>query len=358
MEDVGTDYLAKVKTKLGVFRPGGVYWCGTKHIGFDTEYRKRHNIPLDRGSSPTADCYPTSIIPPYKDQDKLLIVRGGIGDLLALSILHDTAPEVIVLTQKSLYPVLDWWKTPPKRKDFNEPLWTVKYPAKITDVAGRLGQTSGDHAITAGSRENWYDITARSVGRIGLPGRPQLRQDKRPAYIDRIGTRSILIVHNATSVNRTAELAPILEAIDGSGMDVFYYDAKRHLIREDKHSPKVWPNPTPLEQYLSDLYYAGFVISVDTSAIHFREGIGKPALGLYSSFTTESRTRDYQFTHSIDIKSDCTLAPCFLNFTKCPVGQKIEQELGPIHWAPCLGRDNEQIIEQVREGYRVAKSRL
>lgn len=347
----GTDYLAKVKTRIGKFVPGGVYWCGTKHIGFDVQYRKRNNIPLEFGASPTADTFPTSLIPPYTDQDKLLIVRGGIGDLLALSILHDAAPEVIVLTTKSLFPLMEWWETTPKLKHFNEPLFMLHYPERLADKAKTLGQTAGDHIITAGSRENWYDITARSVGKAGLPGRPQLKQDMRPRYMDRLGPESILIVNKATSINRTAELAPILMAIQGSGQDVYFYDDERRLTW---YGEKKWPNPTPLEQYLADLYYAGFVISVDTSAIHFREGIAKPALGLYSSFTTESRTRDYKYTHSIDVKSACSLAPCFINFEKCPVIQSLEKDGMPINHAPCLGSDNELLIEQIKAGMETA----
>ena len=60
MEDVGRDYLAKVKTPIGQFKPGGVYWCGTKFIGFDTDYRRRNGIPLDNGKSPTATKTKTS----------------------------------------------------------------------------------------------------------------------------------------------------------------------------------------------------------------------------------------------------------------------------------------------------------
>jgi ADP-heptose:LPS heptosyltransferase len=127
---------------------------------------------------------------------------------------------------------------------------------------------------------------------------------------------------------------------------VYYYDDQRRLVW---HNEKTWPNPTPLEQYIADLYYAGFVISVDTSAIHFREGLAKPALGLYSSFSTESRTKYYTYTHSIDIKSPCTLAPCFMNFKRCPVGEQALKEYGSQDYAPCLGEENELLVTQIRE---------
>ena len=83
------------------------------------------------------------------------------------------------------------------------------------------------------------------------------------------------------------------------------------------------------DQYLNQLDRAKFVISVDTSAIHFREGIGKPALGLYGAFSADSRTKYYKFTKSIDIKSNCDIQPCFLHEKQCP---KITTE----KFAPCL----------------------
>jgi ADP-heptose:LPS heptosyltransferase len=66
-----------------------------------------------------------------------------------------------------------------------------------------------------------------------------------------------------------------------------------------------------LTEYLYQLDTADFVISVDTSAIHFREGVGKPALGVYSSFTKESRTKYYIYTLSLDVKGNCPIQPCF-----------------------------------------------
>jgi hypothetical protein len=334
MEDVGRDYLAKIKTTTGNFKVGGVYWCGTKFIGFDTDYRMRHGIPLDNGKSSTADTYPSTIIPAFTDQKKLLIVRGGIGDLLALSILQDVAEDVTVVTSKSLFHVLDWWKHPPKMKHFNEPLFNIKYPQKIENVVKEYGQQVGDHIIAQGSPKNWYEIISDSVGKPFLRGKPLLKPALKAK--NRLKEWSILVVHKATSVNRTADLKAILAAIP-EGFEVYWYDNDRRI-----NSLGGMGDKTTIKQFFADLYYADFVISVDTSAIHFREGIGKPALGLYSSFTAESRTKYYQFTQSIDIKSGCPIQPCFYNQRKCPIIREGE------NCAPCLGADS-GITEQVRE---------
>lgn len=334
MEDVGIDYLAKVKRNIGVFRSGGVYWCGSKHIGFDTDYRRRNGIRLDCGKSPTADTFPSAIIPNFKNQDRLLIVRGGIGDLLALSILQREAKEVHVVTSKGLFPVLDWWQIQPKRKHFNEPLTTIKYPTKIEEWAKRYGQQNGDEVIAQGSPENWYRIISKSVGKEFIGGRPQLNVNKIPDAPNRLDHPSILIVHQATSRNRSASLSQIVRAIKTSRLkDIYFYDIQRRLNGEGEK--------TTIKQYLADLYYADFVISVDTSAIHFREGICKPALGLYSSFSAESRTKYYEFTQSMDIASPCLIRPCFKNMTDCPYAEK------DYIYPPCLGEHNNQMVEQI-----------
>ncbi|HQQ81930.1 MAG TPA: hypothetical protein PK059_02015 [Cyclobacteriaceae bacterium] len=321
MEDVGYDFLAKIKRGTGSFKSGGVYWCGSKFIRFDPYI---------------ADTYPSTLIPPFVDQKKLLIVRGGIGDLLALSVLGDVAEEVHVVTTRGLFHVLDWWEHTPRRKHFNEPLFQVKYPKKIEDYCREFGQQTGDHIIAQGSRENWYDIIAKSVNKPFLGGRPVLKQGQKAPIlgVNRLQKMSILVVNKATSVNRSGDLTAILSAIP-PGFAVYWYDSQQKLNGVGKE--------TTIQQYLSDLYYADFVISVDTSAIHFREGINKPALGLYSSFSAESRTRYYHATQSMDIKSPCTIQPCFYNKTKCPVMME-----GDDH-APCLGPDNLEFAEQIRE---------
>lgn len=333
MENTGYDYLATIKRTVGDFKVGGVYWCGSKFIRFDPYF---------------ANLESTSIIPRFTDQKKLLLVRGGIGDLLALSILCDVTEEVTVLTTKSLFPVLDWWEKIPRKKHFQEPLWTIKYPNKLADVVKSWGQASGDEIIAQGSKENWYEIISRSVDRPFLGGRPKLRK-LIPEESNRFLGRTILIIHKATSVNRSAEIGSLLRATikankeTGEQFRICWYDEGgkdygQRLLREADQSL----GNTTLKQYLADLYYADFVISVDTSAIHFREGIEKPALGIYSSFSAESRTKHYQFTRSIDVKSPCQIQPCFMNFTQCPVAQKDDK------YAPCLGPDNPDFETQIK----------
>lgn len=315
VEDVGFDYLAKIKRGIGTFKSNGVYWCGSKYIKFD---------PF------IADTYPSTLVPPYVDQEKLLIVRGGIGDLLALSVLCEVAPEVVVITSKNLFHVLDWWEVTPTKKHFNEPLFTVRFPKKVEDYCNEYGQQAGDHVIAQGSRENWYEIIAKSVNQPFLGGKPRLK--KALNGVNRLKKGSVLVVHKATSVNRSAQLTAIYQALEPK-YEFYFYDDERRLNGNGEK--------TTIHQYLADLYFADFVVSVDTSAIHFREGIGKPALGLYTSFSAESRTKYYTATQSIDIPSPCPFQPCFYNKRDCT------NRVPEAKYVPCLSMDNPEFINTV-----------
>ena len=106
------------------------------------------------------------------------------------------------------------------------------------------------------------------------------------------------------------------------------------------HATK-WTN----QEYLQALNDYEFVVSVDTSAIHIREGLGLPALGLYGAFSVESRAKYYQFTKCIDVKNDCLFSPCFTHNEKpCT-----ENKGG---YAPCLSNYpyiNEELEKYLKE---------
>ena len=89
-------------------------------------------------------------------------------------------------------------------------------------------------------------------------------------------------------------------------------------------------------------------ISVDTAAIHFREGVERPGLGIYSSFTTESRTKHYRFTHSFDVKSPCRFQPCFKHQSE--INEVCRESAGGSLEAPCLSEKyNPGFVDQLVE---------
>ena len=281
--------LVKFKKRLQTYRPGEVYVVDQKNLA---------NLPKG-----FADVYPYDILPAYDGtQPNFYILRsGGLGDLFALSCLQDMNPTVI--TNRENFAALDWWRQPPKRKTFQQPLFTVKYPEKMETVAKRYGVLRGEDAIELGSRQNWMEIFNLAAGRSAVM-EADLRPDLDYTKASPLFEGQCLIVSKSTSINRSADT-----------------DTIRQVAQKYFQSVVISENLGRLgvKRWLEYLAMADFVISVDTSAIHFREGVRLPALGLYSSFEAESRTRYYRYTTSVNISSPCELQPCHLrNQIRCP----------------------------------------
>jgi len=297
-----------VRKTFGTFVKNGVYWVDEANAM--------------RASAFNVDLYPSTIIQKYTNQPNLLLVRSaGIGDIIALSSLTNIADNTIILTQGKYKPLKNYFQDKCTFKSFEEPLFMVKFPNTMERECKRYGQMIGDEQIEQGSTRNWYEILSESVNQAFEPeyGRPQLRR------FSSIGSDYCIVVPHASSVNRSAD-RDMLKRVASK-----YF---KHVIMADEQT---WT----FEDYLYNLYHALYVISVDTSAIHFREGIGRPALGIYSSFTTDSRTKYYTHTKSINIQSTCEYQPCFKH--EYDVCTKLSN--GSKH-VPCLSTELSNDIEQ------------
>jgi len=305
-------YLMLIKKPFQTFAPNEVYWIDHTNASLiNQSFASIH--PVDE------------VFPKYNNHLHLLIVRsGGIGDLLALSVLQNIAPKTTVLTHKKYFAALDWWHNVPTKKDFQKPLVTLEKNQSLKDAFKNTGIMRGEEAIEMGSKKNWYEIFYESVGQKFLHGRPQIKTSSK-------AKKGCMIVPYATSVNRSADITTILKVASEFFNDIHFHE-----------------NFRTTEKYLEELSSFEFVISVDTSAIHFREGIGKPALGIYGSFDKESRTKYYQYTKSINIKSPCEIQPCHLrNSVRCPKAKGNEKS------APCLSPGfNPSFEVQLREALK------
>lgn len=309
------------KRNWGIARPGDVFWMDRFHLD-----QVPHNV-IGRIHTDTT----ISKFDPNKHKNLLIVRSGGIGDLLALSDIAlsaiDQGIKLAVLTQRRMFPVIDWWKAQPTwLRHFDQPLFNVKRKS-VPEFLQDWGTLRGEDVIERGSRDNWYQIFSDASG-LASKGRPQLRNVR--------GTNTeteemvLRIVAGSTSVNRTMAI----EAVN----DI----------------TKKWPGPvitnkeSSLRDYLYDLYDAEMVISVDTAAIHFREGVCKPALGLYTAFTAESRTKFYRYTKSINIKSPCEFQPCFLHANTGKCYKAKPEDLV----APCLDpKFNPSLEEQITKAF-------
>lgn len=304
-------YLMHVKRAFQSFAKNGVYWVD------------KHNA--SKVPPPYADFYPATILKPYTNQPNLVLVRsGGIGDIIALSALTGIADNTIILTQDKFKPLADYFDYPVVFKGFNDPLFMVKFPQTMQTVAANYAMMYGEQVIENGSTQNWFEILYQSINITldgNYEGRPLLKTQTTDV------NDCCLIVAAASCINRTADKQMLVNICSRYFATI--------VVADEQH----WT----FTQYLQQLDKAKFVVSVDTSAIHFREGVGKPALGIYGAFTAKSRTKYYTFTKSIDVSSQCPLQPCFKHSNEiCPFVQP------PDTAAPCLHpKTNTTLYEQI-----------
>ena len=288
-----------VKKPFQKFIRGGVYWVDETNAA---------QVPPAYANFESADT-----IKKYDSHYHLLLVRSsGIGDIIALSSLVGYAEKTTILTQSKYKPLAAYFELPVTFKGFEEPLFNIEYSKGLDYYTQRTGMMYGDTDIDKGSRDNWFEILSKSVNFEFEPdyGRPQL------ISLTNEVNDVCIVVSQSSSVNRTASK---------SELDKLARKYFKNVIHADEQG---WT----FSEYLHELDKARYVISVDTSAIHFREGIGKPALGLYGAFTTDSRTKYYKFTKSVNVKSSCEIQPCFYHDNQlCP---KVTD-----NFAPCLSNN-------------------
>ena len=296
----------------------------------------------------------------YGDKENLFIMRpGAIGDVIAISCLRNLMPDKVFLfiTNLDQYPVLDWWQLPPQYvRTYKEPLFTK---VDLVAWAGILKYTHGyswGGEVENGSHQNWYEIIFKVIA-MNNPSpelcRPFLRKDrisKTPSSIQKIqkefdySVKSILLCPRASSNMRCISFEDLFNSVKPLAKDSLLFVHEKNLTNQDKLFIYMIRDlciciisaPTVAEFFL-DCYDADLVISVDTAAIHFREGIEKPAIAIYASFESQARCKYYKFVKCIDIKSHCRLQPCFLHDDRKNETCEIQKEIKTLESsAPCL----------------------
>jgi hypothetical protein len=309
-------WLLRVKVNNPPFVKDGVYL-------FDDENVKK--VP-----DKAADKYNYFNIKPITTQKNLLLIRsGGIGDLMAYSVLQHRAENVVFITQAKYRPYLKLWQKPPIFKAPSSPIFIAKTFESMVKQLEDYGRMTGEEdAIELGSRENWYNIINRAANQPNEHQRPQLIQPQGEQI------KGCLIVSNSSVVDRTADNTAIVKAC------LPYFN---HIILAHDQG---WKD----EEYINALMRYEYVISVDTSAIHIREGFGLPALGLYGAFEKDCRTLGHIYTQSIQI-NNCT--PCHRHSRlPCQFNQGTK-------FAPCLSGEvmTKQIEEHLKQNYEYTNSK-
>jgi hypothetical protein len=346
-----------IKSKKMTVKEGEVYLlpekeamplaAGLRLVGFNEHFRM---IKL------------ADVLAPYQygDIENIMMMKpGAIGDIIALSALRFILPKkhIIFITNEISYPIFDWWQYPPNLIRTYQGSIFEKVDAE--ELVSILKYTRGfmyRGEIENGSPKNWYEIIFSTIGIDNpLPEfcRPCLRQDRinsLPSNIQKImgefepRLKSILLCPRATSNMRSMSLENLYNAIRPNAPEDMLFIHEKNLTNRDRvfiHLKKDYRlcviNAKNMAAFFLDCYDADQVISTDTAHLHFREGIGKPAIGIYSAFTSESRCKYYKYVKTIDIKSPCKLQPCFLHSNKEPDTCSVQKdnELNDSE-APCL----------------------
>ena len=324
-------FFAHFKRNYGFARPGDVFWVDDKAASQIPKHVLFEMLPSTR----------LMRVDPHTGDKNFLIVRsGGIGDILALSDIARSATKVgmkvMMVTQKKMFPVVRWWsEQPASLKHFDQPLWNVKRQ-KLTDFLSDWGMMHGEDEIEKGGDRNWFQVFADASG-FPCTGRPQLRDIRLSIGVRNKCWGDMIIVTRSTSVMRTAP------------PEVFTKIQEWWNTQQKVGGVWIDIDNASTEEYLCMLYDAEMVVSVDTAAIHFREGLGKKALGVYSAFSTDCRTKYYTHTRSFDVKSKCEFQPCYLhdNIGKCFYISDGEKS------APCLTPSfNPTVEDQIFEQFK------
>lgn len=255
-------------------------------------------------------------------------IQNGIGDIWAFSSVAkflDHLPMQIHVTKK-FHPLFDWYeRRDVQLRDYYQSIAT-DYNAtnRLTKYQywRRLGLENATKQYGTG---NWFEAHYKRLNIDTTPegfDRPRLRTDRvwpQASHID--AQHSVLICHRSSCQMRSSKLEdfywPVKNALPGYHVYVHASD----LTDEDlqfcrRHRSITVIPPTDLQQLLLNAYDATIVVSTDSQALHFREGIGRPALGVFGAMTAASRCSGYLYTRAFDVRTGCPHQPCVIHENK------------------------------------------
>ena len=286
-----------------------------------------------------------------KCNNVLIICGGGIGDIIAYSALckylHEKGKKVHFATQKKYFDVLKWFQTPVEILDVEKPIF------RDFSLSNRISKYSTwrriitEMIIPLHNNRDWFEVifAYSYVDKIDTKYlRPQLikkRLTKKQSNIDK-KVKTLLICNQSSCMMRNIEFDEIYRAIPEDVKKDYkihaYEDNISGLDTMNKFTGKYQDvhfilAPT-LADFLNDLYDATDIITVDSAAVHFREGIGKRCLAMYNSFDKACRTSYYKHITAVNIKSECDKQPCFKHELKS--GDLCEKVKKWQYSAPCF----------------------
>lgn len=310
-----------LKSKDTILRKKNIYIMNDSQSQVFSNSLKRSNISNAITIVPISKIlkqFDGTKIPP-----KIIIIRaGGIGDLIAISSLvkfiqKTFNKQVTFITQAKYIPVLNWFETPVM---FHNPDKEIGVYDINFQLNPKVQYICFDNEIES-SNTNWFHIFFKNFNvDYSVYGRPALAvPDNLPKCSNNIKDKNaILLTLKSTANIRTIEFEPVYKALKPVAPNHTIYIHETNLTTADiifiknVNDKKIKIIKTGgLSDFLNDVYFAQMLISTDTGSLHFREGVKKPAIGLYGAFSAECRTKYYKYTKSFNIVSDCNYQPCF-----------------------------------------------
>lgn len=279
-------------------------------------------------------------------------LSGGIGDIIAFSALSMYLKDYIIVAYASEHfnPIIAQFAS--------GNICTRPYMAKIMNGTGSVEKLCRIPiefvAIQAGAK-NWFEAYFERIG--VTPGEEYYHPEMVTKVTPEKGT--IMICHRASCQMRSSNFEDFYVPAKRVLGNKRYFVSEMDLTDRDKlfinsHALDVTILKSgTIADHLDSLASMELVISTDTGALHYREAIRRPAIGVYAAFTVNSRTKYYRYTSSWNIASECPYQPCFAHELAKGAICKLAETTGDELTAPCqTGELFQGQLEGILKGYK------
>ena len=290
----------------------------------------------------------------------LIICGGGIGDIIAYSsickYLHEKGINIHFATQKKYFDILKWFQTPVEILDVEKPIFRDFSLSNRISKYNKWRRIFTELIIPKHNESDWFEVIFAYAGIDEIDSkylRPQLTKKRLTKKWSNINKhkKSLLICNQSSCMMRSIEFEEIYRAIPESvKKDYYIYAYEDNLSGTDtlnkftgKYQDVHFILAHTLSDFLNDLYDATEVITVDSAAVHFREGINKRCLALFNSFDKACRTSYYKHIVAVNIKSECDKQPCFKH--ELQKGDLCEKVKVWQYSAPCFRSETNKFLQ-------------
>ncbi len=245
----------------------------------------------------------------------------GIGDIVAFSAVakyfEDQGKQITVFVNSRFFDVFDLFECRNiDVRDFWSPVvGNYSFQARLT-TSRTMRRLPIEYAITKGGTKNWFEIYFEKCGITDVSPeylRPRLDTSYlKDLYL--LQENPVLLCPKSSTQIRSSSLQDFHIACNTAVPGLQYMAFKRDLNPDEiayAEQNDIYLEESNFQDFLYWVSIASVVVSTDTAALHIREGLQRPALGVYGAFTTDARTKYYKYTHSFNTASRCEFQPCF-----------------------------------------------